>query len=134
MNIKAVWNQGSSFVAEAQGLEPVKMEWGDDRKQFSPMELLLASLAGCTGVDVVDILTKMREKIARVEVSVEAHRREEHPKIWKNILVHYDIYGKGVSEEKAGRAVSLSVDKYCSVSAMFSNEVSLTHEFKIHEV
>ncbi len=133
MNIKAVWNEGRSFVATAPGLDPVIMEWGDNRKQFSPMELLLASLAGCTGVDVVDILTKMREEITRVEVNVEAHRREEHPRIWKAIVVHYDIYGKGVSEEKAARAVSLSVEKYCSVSAMFSKEVSLTHEFKIRE-
>ena len=133
MIVTAAWNEGKHFVAQAEGLAPVTMSWGTDRKDFSPMELLLASLAGCTGIDIVDILTKMREKVTKVEVVVEASRREEHPRYWNNIKVRYEISGDSISEEKAGRAVKLSVEKYCSVSAMFRQEVKLTHSFSVHQ-
>lgn len=132
MIVRAVWNEGRRFVAEADGLSPISMSWGEDRTDFSPMELLLASLAGCTGIDVVDILGRMREKVTRVEVKVDAERREQHPKYWHVIDVKYEIYGDGVSEEKAGRAVTLSVEKYCSVSAMFRPEIVLRHSFSLH--
>lgn len=134
MTVKAVWSGGNRFEARADDCEPVSMEWGGERKNASPMELLLMALAGCTGIDVVDILKKMREAVTRVEVSVSAERREEYPKIWKNIDVRYDIYGRGLSNEKSEKAVKLSVEKYCSVSAMFRDDVSLKHCFVLHEI
>lgn len=133
MTVKAVWSGGSRFEGRANDYAPVTMEWGGERKNASPMELLLIALAGCTGIDVVDILKKMREEIARVEVSVEAERRAEHPKIWKSIDVRYDIYGRSLSRDKSEKAVKLSVEKYCSVSAMFRAEVTLRHSFVLHE-
>ncbi len=133
MKIRAVWNGGKTFVADAEGMAPLSIEWGDERKNLSPMELLLVALAGCTGVDVVDILTKMRERITRVEVSVEGQRREEYPRIWNRIEVRYDIFGANVPAEKAQKAVALSVEKYCSVSAMFRPEIELRHSFVIHD-
>jgi putative redox protein len=83
---------------------------------ISPMKLLLLSVAGCTAYDVVMILQKMREPIKGLEVEINGERREEHPKIYSRIHIHYRIYGN-VREEKARRAIELSQDKYCSASA-----------------
>ena len=83
---------------------------------ISPMKLLLLSVAGCTAYDVVMILQKMREPIEGLEVEISGERREEHPKIYRKVHLHYRIYGD-VKEEKAKRAIELSQDKYCSASA-----------------
>ncbi len=83
---------------------------------ISPMRLLLLSVAGCTAYDVVMILKKMREPIEGLEVEISGERREEHPRVYKKVHLHYRIYGN-VREEKARRAIELSQDKYCSASA-----------------
>ncbi len=85
---------------------------------ISPMKLLLLSVAGCTAYDVVMILQKMREPIkGGLEVEISGgERRDEHPRIYTRVHIHYKIYGN-VKEEKARRAIELSQDKYCSASA-----------------
>ncbi len=133
MIVRATWKGGKTFVAEGDGLSPVEMEWGEGKKRFSPMDLLLSALAGCTGIDIVDILQKMRERVSRVEVTAEGERREEHPRIWRKIVVKYDVYGRGLSAEKVEKAVHLSAEKYCSVSAMLRDDVKITHTFTVHE-
>ncbi len=83
---------------------------------ISPMKLLLLSVAGCTAYDVVMILRKMREPIKGLEVEISGERREEHPRIYETVHIHYRIHGN-VREEKARRAIELSQDRYCSASA-----------------
>ncbi|EEB74882.1 OsmC family protein [Thermococcus sp. AM4] len=83
---------------------------------ISPMKLLLLSVAGCTAYDVVMILKKMREPVEGLEVEISGERREEHPRVYRKVHLHYRIYGN-VREEKAKRAIELSQDKYCSASA-----------------
>jgi putative redox protein len=83
----------------------------------SPMELLLVSLAGCTGVDVVAILDKMRQPLERFEVEVEGLRADEHPRIYTVLDVVYRAWGD-IDPNKLLRAVELSEGKYCSVSEM----------------
>ncbi|NJE46871.1 OsmC family peroxiredoxin [Thermococcus sp. GR7] len=98
---------------------------------ISPMKLLLLSVAGCTAYDVVMILQKMREPIEGLEVEIGGERREEHPRIYKKVHIHYKIYGD-VSEEKAKRAIELSQDKYCSASAHIKlSGAELTYSFEI---
>ncbi|NJD98289.1 OsmC family peroxiredoxin [Thermococcus sp. LS1] len=98
---------------------------------ISPMKLLLLSVAGCTAYDVVMILQKMREPIEGLEVEISGERREEHPRIYKKVHLHYKIYGD-VSEEKAKRAIELSQDKYCSASAHIKlSGAELTYSFEI---
>lgn len=95
------------------------------------MKLLLLSVAGCTAYDVVMILQKMREPIEGLEVEIGGERREEHPRIYKKVHIHYKIYGD-VSEEKAKRAIELSQDKYCSASAHIKlSGAELTYSFEI---
>ncbi|WP_297476995.1 OsmC family protein [Thermococcus sp.] len=98
---------------------------------ISPMKLLLLSVAGCTAYDVVMILKKMREPIEGLEVRISGERREEHPKIYEKVHLHYVIRGK-VKEEKVRRAIELSQDKYCSASAHVKlSGAELTYSYEI---
>jgi len=98
---------------------------------ISPMKLLLLSVAGCTSYDVVMILKKMREPIEGLEVEISGKRREEHPRVYEEVHLHYRVYGN-VSEEKVRRAIELSQDKYCSASAQVKlSGAKLTYSFEI---
>ncbi len=98
---------------------------------ISPMKLLLLSVAGCTAYDVVMILQKMREPISGLEVEISGERRDEHPRIYKRIHIHYRVHGD-VSEEKVRRAIELSQDKYCSASAHVKlSGAKLTYSYEI---
>jgi len=98
---------------------------------LSPMKLLLLSVAGCTAYDVVLFLQRMREPISGLEVEISGSRKEDHPRIYNRVHLHYLIYGK-VREEKARRAIELSQDKYCSASAHLKlSGAELTYSFEI---
>lgn len=98
---------------------------------ISPMKLLLLSVAGCTAYDVVMILKKMREPIEGLEVEISGERREEYPKVYTRVHIHYRIYGN-VKEDKAKRAIELSQNKYCSASAQVKlSGAELTYSLEI---
>ena len=98
---------------------------------ISPMKLLLLSVAGCTAYDVVMILKKMREPIKGLEVEISGERREEYPKVYTRVHIHYRIYGN-VKEDKAKRAIELSQNKYCSASAQVKlSGAELTYSLEI---
>jgi len=96
-----------------------------------PMEMVLASLAGCTAMDVVSILKKMRQNVTGLEISVESERSSDHPKVYTKILLKYVIKGIGLNEENIKRAIELSQEKYCSVSAMLKNSATVSYEYSI---
>jgi putative redox protein len=101
---------------------------GDKEHGTSPMVLLLHAEAGCTALDVLSLLEKMREPIKGLKIEVDAVKGDgEFPRVWEKIHVRYIISG-GVDREKALKAVNLSLDKYCSVSAMLSKTAAITHE------
>lgn len=109
------------------------MDVGGEGRAPSPMDVVLAALGGCTAVDVYSILTKMREPVEEVRVYVEARRRDEHPRVYTDVLLRYVIRGK-VNEEKAEKAIRLSQDRYCSVGAMLrEGGCSLAWECEIEE-
>lgn len=85
---------------------------------FSPMQLLLAALGGCTGMDVVSILKKMRQDVTGYHVEVDGVRAEDHPRVWTEITVRHIVEGNNLQREMVERAVNLSEEKYCSVAAM----------------
>ncbi|KPN64386.1 putative redox protein [Aliiroseovarius crassostreae] len=97
----------------------------------SPMELLLIGTAGCSAYDVVSILEKSRQKIEDVQVEVDAERAETDPKVFTKIHLHFIVKGRGVGADKVERAISLSVDKYCSASAMMAATAEVTHDFEV---
>jgi len=108
-------------------------EVGGHNRGPRPMEMLLVGLGGCTGMDVVSILRKMRQPVTGYEVIVRGERAAEHPKVFTEIVVEHVVYGNGLAEEMVRRAVELSETRYCSASAMLSRAARVTHTYRIVE-
>lgn len=91
---------------------------GRDDSGFSPKALLLSGLAGCTGIDIVSILDKMKAPYEGIRIETEAEQTDEHPRVFKEIFITYFIKIPPNFEDKVKRAVDLSLEKYCGVAAM----------------
>lgn len=116
---------GHKFIIDAD-----EKVGGKDRGP-RPKPLLLAGLGGCTGIDVISILRKMRIEPDYFNVSVSAETTDEHPRYYNKIHITYEFRGKDLPMDKLEKAVNLSQERYCGVSAMFSKAAELTHEIKI---
>ena len=101
-------------------------------KVMSPMKALLASLGGCTGIDVLMILQKMRENVKEVNVYMDYERSKNYPKIYTKIHLKYVIVGR-VKKDSVEKAIKLSKEKYCSISAMLSKSTQITRSYEIKE-
>jgi len=108
---------------------PVK--YGGDETALTPMETVLASLAGCTSFDVVSILKKKRQNISAYSVETEAERTDEPPEVFTKIRITYIIKGKNISKEAVEKAIQLSHDKYCSVGAMLRKTAEIITSYEI---
>lgn len=97
----------------------------------TPMELLLLALGGCTGVDVISILRKKRERVTDYRVEIRGERREEHPRAFTKMEIHHVIRGHDVSERAVAQAIELSETKYCSVAATLRPGVELVSSYEI---
>jgi putative redox protein len=126
------WSEELKFnveVAEGRALElNSAKEMG---RAFTPMELFLVSLAGCTAMDVQWILEKQRQKIDKLEISVRGIRREEDPKYYERIDLEYSIVGQDIKQSAVERAIRLSQEEYCSVRAMIKDNVKLNISYTI---
>ena len=98
-----------------------------------PKPLTLASLGGCTGMDVVSILNKMRVAFEQFYISIEAEQTDEHPKYYKKIHIVYSFKGKNLPMGKLEKAVNLSQEKYCGVTEMLRKAAELSYEIKVEE-
>lgn len=106
-------------------------ERGGQDKGSRPMELILIALGSCTAMDVISIMHKKRQNLRGLEIKIDGVRSEEHPKIYKEIHVHYIFKGKNLSEEACKRSIELSQEKYCSVSAMLSKVALIKYTWEI---
>lgn len=97
-----------------------------------PKPLLLAALVGCTGMDVSSILKKMQVDYNKMEVSVEADNTEEHPKVYENIKLIYKFQGKDLPKDKIEKAIELSQERYCGVSAMLGKATTIDYEIVLY--
>ncbi len=131
---EAKWTGGLQFVGRADSGHAIVMEAGKENGGEDggprPGELPLIALAGCTGIDVVMILKKMKIAPDAIFVSVEAESVDEHPKIWKTIKMHYRITGD-LPEKKVKKAIELSHEKYCSVGAILGATADLRYDYEI---
>jgi len=109
-------------------------EFDGDDSATKPLELLLVALGGCTGMDVVPLLEKMRQDVTAFELNVSAERSEEHPKVYVRIDLEYVVTGRGLEEDKVKRAVELSQDKYCSVSAMLKKACPVNYTIRMVQI
>jgi putative redox protein len=135
MNGLVRWVSGLQFRGTAESGPVITMdaagEHGGGGAGPSPMETVLLALGGCTGMDVVSILTKMHAPLEGLEIKIAADRAEEHPRVFTRIALEYVFAGAGLRPEQVGRAVELSQTKYCSVSAMLRQVAELTTSWRI---
>ncbi len=133
---KAVHIKGVTFMGLSDSNHWVPMDgpeqFGGSEAGIRPKELLLLSLAGCTGSDVASILHKMREPLQRFEVEIEAEMSTEHPKVYTEIEVIFKFWGEGLKEANLKRAIQLSEETYCGVTAMLKNSVQITSRYEIN--
>lgn len=97
-----------------------------------PKQLMLAALAGCTGMDVVSLLSKMRVEYRSFILTVEGELNSEHPKKYNKMHITYTLTGRNIPREKVEKAVSLSLDKYCGVAAVYKAALDLTYSIEIN--
>lgn len=97
----------------------------------SPMELVLIGTGGCSAFDVVHILEKGRESVEGCVVEIDAERADQDPKVFTRIHMHFVVKGRGLAANRVERAISLSVEKYCSASAMLAKTATITHDFVV---
>ena len=121
----AIWKQNQEFQAAATSGHTIVID-GDKKAGNSPMELVLIGLCGCTGYDVVSILTKKREAFTSLEVRAEAERAAGPPTVYTDIKLVYRVGGK-VSHKAVEDAVRLSEEKYCSVAAMLNKTAKIAY-------
>ena len=98
-----------------------------------PMELVLLALGSCTGCDVLSILQKKKVSLQDFEIHIDAERSEEHPRVFTKIHLEFVFVGKGLTPTPIERAIELSQQKYCSVSAMLKPSVPITTSYRIVE-
>ena len=128
------WLEDMSFESEIDGHKIVvdaKPEVGGKDRGPRPKQLMLAALGGCTAMDVVSILSKMRVDIKGLNVKVEGELSEEHPKRFLKMHVIYEIEGENVPLDKVEKAVSLSEEKYCGVNAVYREAMELSSEIRL---
>jgi putative redox protein len=108
-------------------------ESGGEGKGVRPKALMLTSLAGCTGMDIVSLLKKMRAEVDGIEINATGELTDEHPKIYNKVHLEYIFYGKDLKKDKIEKAVQLSDEKYCGVMEMFRQFATITTEIKYLE-
>jgi putative redox protein len=137
MDCKVSWlgSSGMAFSAETGSGHLLNMdgalEAGGRNLAPRPMELLLAGAGGCSAFDVVLILQRSRQAVSACDVTLQAERATEDPKVFTKINLHFQVKGKDLDEAKVDRAVKLSHEKYCSATAMLAKTAELTYSLEV---
>lgn len=118
LNFKGTNERGQTF------------HFSGNKESVSPMESVLMAAAACSAIDVEIFLKKMRQTFDKIEVDVKGERVDAVPSIFSDIHLHYKIFGP-VKDDKAKKAVEMSMEKYCSVSIMLQKGVTMTHSYEV---
>ena len=138
MNINLIRKSGKfNFEAENESGFTVELDAkaaiGGEGKGFRPMEMLLIGLGGCSGIDMVNVLTKQKEPLDDIKIAINATRKEaEMPPIFDVIDIHFDLFGD-LSTQKVERALQMTFDKYCSVSNILGRSATINFTYKINK-
>jgi len=130
MESTITWTGNMSFSGETPSGHQIKMdaseEVGGQNSGARPTELVLSAVAGCTGIDIISILQKMRLEPISFQMDIKGDRAENHPKRFTHIHIHYALEGE-LPEDKVVRAIQLSKDKYCSVSHSLNADITTSY-------
>lgn len=122
--VRATWAGDHSFDTGRPDGPPARLD-GEGGTGQSPVDALLSALAACSCVDVVDILAKRRTPVERLTVDARGERREEHPRRFTHLELVYHIDGAGIEASHAERAIALTFEKYCSVTASLASDITV---------
>lgn len=126
-NVEVTWKGDNLFLGENEAGGQAYL----GGEHIRPMQMVLAALAGCSGVDVVNILEKKRVDFSDMQIKVSGKRADTHPKVYTDIQVCYYIWGEDIKEKDVQQAIELSEEKYCSVSAMLKSTATIHSTYKI---
>ena len=135
-SIRTEWKGNMAFEADLNGHKVImyaSSEHGGQDLGPSPKKLQLVALSGCTGMDVVSILTKMRVEIEKCSIEVQGEVADEHPKHYTKMHVIYEFTGKNLPLDKLEKAVKMSEETYCGVEALYRKAIEVTSEIKVIE-
>jgi putative redox protein len=104
---------------------------GGDESGYKPSEMLLFSLAGCTGIDIVRILEKQKQQLTALEIELVGQQPDEYPKPLEAIEIKFTARGKNLDPQKVARAIELSEQKYCTVGLTLQNKIKITSSYKV---
>jgi putative redox protein len=129
---RVTWQGEKAFEARAGSGHAIRLDADREKNTgLSPMELLLMSLGGCTGTDVVNILLKKRIKLKGYEVEVEGEQAVDYPKVYTKIKVTHILKGKDIPARAVAEAIRLSETKYCSAAAMLAKTARIETSYRI---
>jgi putative redox protein len=133
--IESTWQGRNKFDAVVNGHRltmDLSVEAGGEDAGPRPKPLMLVAMAGCTGLDVVSLMKKMRQEVEYFNLIVEGDTEDEHPNAFIRMHIIYELRGKDLDPEKIEKAISLSMDRYCGVSAVYKKaDIQITHEVRI---
>lgn len=125
------WIGDQQFESSHEG-NKIRVD-GNKKEGHGPKALLLSALAACSGIDVVEILQKMRIEFSDFSIEVETEQTTEHPKVYKDILAIFKMRTKPENREKISKAIELSLEKYCGVSAMLRKNSRINYKLEVLE-
>lgn len=135
MKVNVKFNKNMSFIGENEAGHKTMFDTssaGGDYEAATPMEIMLEASAACSGIDVVSMLSKRKKTITDFNIEVTGEKREEHPNIYNKVHMKYTLTSPDIEESELERAISLSQDKYCSVSATLKLAGAyVTYEYEI---
>jgi putative redox protein len=126
------WKGDTTFIGRNEAGGEVQMGSLDGRPGVGPMEMLLLGLAGCTGIDIVNILIKKREDVEAFSIKVRGLKADDYPKVWTDIEVLYELWGADLDPRAVEQAIHLSEEKYCSVGLMLQEKADIRSAYVIH--
>ncbi|MEO9965959.1 MAG: OsmC family protein [Reichenbachiella sp.] len=133
MTSTLIYKADNEFEATNQAGNTVAMDMYPqaDKKNQSPMDLVLSALAGCAAVDIVSMIKKKRRTFVNLKAESTAERADTHPKKFTKIHIKYIISSPDLTDKEAEKVIELAVDKYCSVAASLDPNIELTHSVEI---
>jgi putative redox protein len=135
-SINMSWKKGMAFEADVNGFKimvDATSEHGGSNRGPRPKPLMMVALAGCTAMDVVSILQKMRVELDDLNVRIEGELTDEHPKHFTRMHIIYEFKGKDLPEEKLKKAIDLSQERYCGVSVSYRMAMDISYEIVIKQ-